>query len=76
MEAANQNLEAMLISWYIKIHAMYVHIQTSGMLHSNNGSQLPPFWDLLVPSSGVNQSKNSLTLFDGTDRLPQNIANY
>ena len=53
-----------------------MHIQTSGMLHSNNGSQLPTFWDLSVPSSRVKQSKNSLTLGDGTDRLPQNVANY
>jgi len=75
MEVVNQNLAAMLISWYIKIHAMYVHIQTSGMLHSNNGSQLPTFWGLSVLSSRVKQSKNSLALRDGTDRLPRNVAN-
>jgi len=45
MEVVNQNLAAMLISWYIKICTMYVHNQTSGMLHSNNGSQLLTFWD-------------------------------
>jgi len=73
MEVANQNLAAMSISWYIKIHTMYMHIQTSGMLHSNNGSQLPTFWDLSVPSSRVKQSKNSLTLREGTDRLPKTL---
>ena len=36
MEVANQNLPAMLISWYIKIHTKYMHIQTSGMLHSKH----------------------------------------
>jgi len=53
-----------------------MHIQTSGMIHSNNGSQLPTFWDLSVPSSRVRQSKNFLTVRDEKDRLPQNVANY